>query len=122
MNKEITCIICPISCQIIIEHRDGTIKSIEGFQCEKGKVYAEEELLSPVRALTTTIMVKDGVLPLVSVKTNKPVPKEKLFKVMDAISGVEVDAPVNIGDVLVENVFDLNIDIVATKNVERGEG
>ena len=122
MKKEITCIICPIGCKVIIEHSDRKIKNIEGFQCKKGKEYAVEELLNPVRTLTTTIDVKDGIISLVSVKTDKPIPKEKLFEVMDVISEVEVDAPINIGDVLVENVVGLNVDIVATKNVGRVEG
>ena len=122
MQKEITCIICPLGCRLIIEHSEGAIESIEGFQCEKGREYAVEELLNPLRTLTTTIRIRNGAVPLVSVKTDKPVPKGKLFEVMDAISEVEVGAPVKIGDVLIENVVCLDVDIVATKNVERAEG
>ena len=121
MKKEITCIICPIGCRLMVEYRDDSILNIEGFECKKGKKYASEELLNPVRSLTSTILVKDGEIPLVSVKTEKPIPKEKLFEVMDAISGIEVDAPVDIGDVLVKNVLDLNVDILATKKVEKSE-
>jgi CxxC motif-containing protein len=121
MRKEITCIICPIGCRLMVEYEDNTILKIEGFECKKGKKYASEELLNPVRTLTTTIVVKDGEIPLVSVKTDKPIPKDKLFEVMDVISEIEVFSPVSIGDVLVKNVLDFNADIVATKNVERLE-
>ena len=117
MRSKITCIICPLGCSLIIEHSDGAIDSIEGFLCKKGKDYAFEELLNPVRTLTTTIMVKDGIIPLVSVKTSKPIPKGKLFEVMDAVSGIEVSAPVKIGDVMVENVLGLDVDMIATRNV-----
>jgi CxxC motif-containing protein len=106
----------------MVEYRDDSILNIEGFECKKGKKYAPEELLNPVRTLTTTIIVKDGEIPLVSVKTEKPIPKDKLFEVMNTISEVEVDAPVNIGDVLVKNVLDLNVDILASKKVEKSEG
>lgn len=85
-------------------------------------MYAAEELLNPVRTLTTTIRVSNGVIPLISVKTDKPIPKEKLFKVMDTISEFEVNAPVKIGDVLIGNVGGLDANIVATKNVEAAEG
>lgn len=119
MRKEITCIICPIGCRLMVEYEDDTILDIEGFECKRGKKYASEELLNPVRTLTTTIVVKGGEIPLVSVKTAKPIPKDKLFEVMDAISEIEVDAPIKIGDVLIENVLGPNVDIVATKNVER---
>lgn len=119
MESKITCIICPIGCELIIHHEDGKIKSIEGHQCKKGLPYAEEELFDPKRTLTTTIVVRDGELPLVSVKTSEPIPKERMFDVMDCISQIQVDAPVEIGDVLIKNVLDLNADIVATKNVKK---
>jgi CxxC motif-containing protein len=118
MESEITCIICPIGCEMTIDHKEGIITKIEGHQCKKGIGYAKEELFDPKRTLTTTMIVKDGELPLVSVKSNRPIPKERLFDVMDAISEIEVFAPVKIGDVLVENVMDLDADIVATKNVK----
>lgn len=121
MRKEITCIICPIGCRLMVVYEDDTILEIEGFECKKGKKYASEELLNPVRTLTSTIVVKDGDIPLVSVKTEKPIPKDKLFEVMNAISGIEVDAPVDIGDVLVENIINLDTNIVATKNICRSE-
>ena len=118
MESEITCIICPIGCEMTIHHKEGIITKIEGHQCKKGIGYAKEELFDPKRTLTTTVMVKGGQLPLVSVKTKVPIPKGKLFEAMDALSKVEVSAPVKIGDVLVENVMGLDADIVATKNVK----
>lgn len=118
MKKEITCIVCPIGCRLTIEYSDTTINNIEGYQCKKGKVYGVEELLNPVRTLTTTIRVNNGIIPLVSVKSDKPIPKGKLFQIMDTIADVEVFAPINIGDVLVGNVIGLDANIVATKNIE----
>ena len=122
MKKEITCIICPIGCTLVVEFRYGSILNIEGFECKKGKNYASEELLNPVRTLTTTIVVKDGEISLISVKTAKPIPKDKLFEVMDALSKTEVSAPVKLGDILVKNILGLEADILATKNVERMKG
>ena len=118
METEITCIICPIGCEMTIHHKEGIITKIEGHQCKKGIGYAKEELFDPKRTLTTTLVVKDGRLPLVSVKTESPIPKDRLFDVMDAIAGVEVCAPIKIGDVLIKNVNGLDAHIVATKNVK----
>jgi CxxC motif-containing protein len=117
MESKITCIICPIGCEVTVHHKEGIITNIEGHQCKKSIGYANEELFYPKRTLTTTILVKGGELPLVSVKSSKPIPKDRLFDVMDCISQTEVDAPVEIGDALVKNVLDLDADIVATKNV-----
>jgi CxxC motif-containing protein len=119
MKSKITCIICPIGCEVTVHHEKGMISNIEGHQCKKGIEYVKEELFDPKRTLTTTMMIKDGELPLVSVKTHKPIPKDKMFKVMDCISQIEVDAPIEIGDVLVKNVLDLDADMVATKKVRK---
>jgi CxxC motif-containing protein len=119
MESKITCIICPIGCEITIHHEEKKIISIEGHQCKKGIPYAEGELFDPKRTLTTTMLVKGGELPLVSVRTSSPIPKERMFHVMDCISQTIIDAPVEIGDVLVKNVLDLNVDIVATKKVKK---
>ena len=118
MEKDVTCIICPLGCMISITYTDEEIHEIEGYQCKEGKAYAVEELLDPVRTLTSTINVINGTIPLVSVKTSGPIPKEQLFEVMDAISVIELRAPIFIGDVLIEDVLGLNVDIVATKNVK----
>ncbi len=119
MDKDITCIICPLGCRISVTYTDGTIQDVEGNQCKKGNQYAIGELLDPVRTLTSTINVANGTIPLVSIKTAGPIPKEKLFEVMDAIAGIELRAPITIGDVLIEDVLHLDVDIVATKNVKK---
>lgn len=118
MESKITCIICPIGCEMTIHHKEGIITNIEGHQCKKGIGYAKEELLNPVRTLTTTVKVDRGIIPLVSVRTNKPIPKEKLFQVMDAVAEIEVHAPVMIGDILVKNLLGLDAHLIATKNVD----
>jgi CxxC motif-containing protein len=119
MESEITCIICPIGCEMTVYHKEGIITDIKDYECKKGIEYAKEELLDPKRTLTTTIAVTGGELPLVSVKTQYPIPKEKLFDAMDEISEIVVEAPVNIHDTILDNILNLDIDIVATKNVRK---
>ena len=81
--------------------------------------YAQLEALDPRRVLTSSILVLSGDWPLVSVKTTKPIPKEKIPFVLDEIKNMVINAPVNIGDILIENVCNLAIDVIATKNVKR---
>jgi len=121
-KKRLTCIICPISCVIDTEYNSRGIKSIKGHQCKKGELYAKEELFNPTRILTTTIKVYGGVLPLVSVKTDKPIPKDKIFSVMAEVMRVTLHAPVKLGDIIIKNVLDTKANIVATKTVERFHG
>lgn len=118
MIKKITCIICPIGCEVEVVYSDKEIAKIEGHQCKKGVKYAEEEVVCPVRTLTTTIKVRNGNLPLVSVKTLPPLPKDKIFVVMDELAQIEVSAPIKVGDVLVKNVLSLDTDVIATRKIE----
>ncbi|MFW5998360.1 MAG: DUF1667 domain-containing protein [Bacillota bacterium] len=118
-RKRIICVACPKGCRIDIQAEDGEIKNISGYSCPKGKDYAREEYLNPTRILPTTVRVKGGNLPLVSVKTEKPIPKSLLKKAVKKTAEIEVEAPVKCGDTIIKNVLDTGINIVATKNVRK---
>lgn len=113
-TTELTCIVCPIGCTLTAEQNDnGEIVSVTGNTCPRGKVYAENELLHPVRTLTTTVAVKGTTRPL-PVKTDRPIPKDKLFEAMKIVNSLCVNTPVHIGDVLYADLFGANL--VATAN------
>lgn len=116
-KKRLTCIICPVSCLIDAEYTSKKIKNISGHQCKKGKLYAQEEIYAPTRTLTTTVKIDGGVLPLVSVRTDKPVPKELIFPIMDEMMQISLSAPIKLGDIIIENVKDTDVNIIATKTV-----
>jgi CxxC motif-containing protein len=64
-------------------------------------------------------LVENGKWPLVSVKTTKPIPKDKIFDVLKEIKQVKINAPVKLGQKLMKNVANTGIDVVATKTVEK---
>ena len=117
-EKEITCIVCPIGCKILVR-TDGTrFEVLEGNKCKKGLEYARNEALDPRRMLTTSVLVKNGDWPLASVKSSRPIQKEKVFSVLEEIKGINVKAPVKSGQVILRNVADTDINIIATKTVK----
>ncbi len=121
VEKEITCIVCPIGCKIIVK-TDGTeFEVIKGNKCKKGIEYARNETLDPRRMLTTSVLVKNGDWALVSVKSSKPIPKEKVFFFLDEIKRVNIKAPVKSGQTILRNVADTDVDIIATKTVKKVE-
>ena len=117
MKKEMICIGCPLGCSLSVEYVGKTIQSINGNRCKVGLEYAEKECFNPERTLTTTVRVRNGHLPLVSVRTNKPLPKNRIFDAMTSLAKVEVEAPIRIGEEIVQNLFDTNVNVVATKNI-----
>lgn len=117
-ENKIICVACPRGCRITVVGDDKKIKSIKGFSCPRGEDYAKEEFLNPTRILPTTVKVKNGNFPLVSVKTEKPIPKKDLLPAMDVIARTEVEAPVSCGDIIIKNILDTGVNVIATRNVE----
>ena len=93
---------------------------VSGNTCRRGEIYARKEVTNPTRIVTSTVKVVNGTSGTVSVKTKEDIPKEKIFVCVQALRGIEVQAPVHIGDVILENVAGTGVDIVATRNVEKG--
>lgn len=120
MKKTMICINCPLGCNMEIQlDSTGAIQEIEGNGCKRGKEYAQREILNPCRTVCSTMRVKGGKVPLVSVKTASPVPKKKMKEVMNLINKTQVNAPVNIGDMLIADVSGTNVPLVATSSVDK---
>ena len=117
-QKNLTCIGCPLGCQIVVELNDGEIKSVTGNTCKRGDDYARKEVTSPTRIVTSTVRVIGGNAATVSVKTKSAIPKSKIFECVKAMKEVIVQAPIAIGDVILSNVADTGVDIVATKGID----
>jgi CxxC motif-containing protein len=117
MKKQvITCISCPLGCEIETV-ADGDDVRLEGNRCPRGETYAMKELLNPERVVTSSILVENGICPLVSVKTSAPIPKARMIDLIEALRKIKLDAPVQIGQVIIHNVLGLGIDVIATRNV-----
>ena len=118
-EKRITCIVCPIGCKILVESRGKLIENLDGNKCVKGIEYAKNEALDPRRMLTTSVLVKDGEWPLVSVKSSQPVPKDRVFKILNEIKKVKLNAPVKAGEEIIKSVANTDFNIIATKTVKK---
>lgn len=117
MIKHITCIGCPMGCDVTVEMQDNEIINISGYTCGRGLKYARNEVTHPMRSVTSSVIVEGSDhMRMVSVKTDGEIPKDQIFSVVNALKGISVKAPVQIGDVIIENVNGLGVNIIATKN------
>lgn len=114
----LTCIVCPTGCQIEVVINDGDLW-ISGYKCVRGKAYAQSECTHPVRTLTTTVRVDNGEIKLLPVKTKTPVDKHLLMDIMEILNQTRVEAPVSIGQIIIENVLGTGVDIIAGRPVKR---
>ena len=117
-KRQLTCIGCPLGCNITVEMDHGEIKSLTGNTCKRGDEYARKEVTHPTRIVTSTIRVTNGEIPMVSCKTATDIPKEKIMDIMKCINEAAAAAPVHIGDVLVENAAGTGVNVIATKDIK----
>ena len=112
--KELICIVCPKGCHLRVDEANGY--AVTGNACPKGAEYAINECLCPIRTVTSILRVANRCDTMVSVKTDAPVKKDDIFRVMEVLKKTEVNAPIQAGDVLIADVF--GADIIATKSVK----
>ncbi|RJO67050.1 MAG: DUF1667 domain-containing protein [Myxococcales bacterium] len=116
------CIGCPLGCRLEVEHEEKSVVEVRGHSCKKGKEFAKDEHTDPRRMVTTTVRVSGGLWPKLPVKTRAPVPKPLVKAVCEELHKVALRAPVKMGDVIVSDILQTGVDIVATRDMPRVEG
>lgn len=109
------CITCPKGCHLTVDEENGY--AVTGNACPRGAEYGKNELQHPVRVITSTVRITGAALPRLPVKTDRPLPKEKMFDCMALLDEISVQAPVKVGAVLAENILGTDVNIVAAKTM-----
>lgn len=120
-EKELVCVNCPKGCRIIVTMEDKRILSIKGYSCENGKQYAEEEMICPMRVLTTTVKINGAPLRVLPVMSNGPIPLERMEEAMEEVRKIHVDAPVIMNQVLVSHFLGTDVDLIASRSMTKKE-
>ena len=115
-KKELTCICCPMGCALSVELDGSNVLSVSGNTCKRGDAYARDEVVRPVRMVTSIVKVKNGNLKMLPVKTKEPIDKSRIHECLEALKTVEVQAPIHIGDIILHNAA--GVDIIAARNIE----
>ena len=115
-KTELTCINCPIGCFLTAYLENGEVVKVEGNSCPRGDKYARQEVVNPVRTVTSTVEVIGNGRKRVSVKTVPEVPKDKIFEVMEVIRNKKALHPVKIGDILEDHIAGTESRLIATSN------
>lgn len=106
------CIVCPRGCHI--EENDG---KITGAFCKRGEQFVKEEMTAPKRSVTTTVATAFKSMPVLPVRTDGEVPKDKIFDVMKCVDKIIVSDKVKMGDVIAENIADTSVNIIACSSI-----
>ncbi|MFA5523514.1 MAG: DUF1667 domain-containing protein [Tissierellales bacterium] len=117
---ETICIVCPIGCRLTIT-KDTTSPDgylVSGNQCKRGERYGILEMTNPTRVITSTVKINKAHLKRLPVKTNGAIPKDMNFKCMELINSLEIEAPIKVGQVIIKNILDTGIDLVASRSMD----
>ena len=115
---KLICINCPRGCHMEVE-KNGEEIVVSGNSCPRGYTYAYNELTNPLRTLTTTVAIDSRDYRRLPVISSEPLPKGRVMDVMKALKEVKVKAPVSLGDVIVEDVLGLKVNIISSKSIDQ---
>lgn len=119
-EEVIICLVCPLACHIKLSIDDeGNVKKVVGAKCDKGKEYALKEYTSPERVLTATVRTSVSSHPLLSVRTDRPIPKKLLRECMSLLAKVKIDPPVKMGEVILPNLLNTGANLLATQELSK---
>lgn len=128
MARNLTCIVCPLGCQLTVEEPAGGELIVSGNRCARGAAYAEEEIRAPKRMVTATCRIAalgaagaDARFDRprrVPVKSSIPCPREYVDELIADIYALSVPVPVARGARLIENWKGRGIDVVAARSIE----
>lgn len=124
---QFNCTTCPSECLLTVEverDADGAVvevHSVTGNSCPRGDKFAHQELTCPMRVLTTTVAVSGGDEALLPVRTAEAIPLALHAQAMDLIRGLIIDAPIRMGDVVLEDLLNTGIDLIASMDIDRAQ-
>ena len=119
MTKELVCVNCPLGCRLTVTFQNNQVTAVSGNSCPRGKTYAESECIRPMRILTTTVRITNALHRVLPVITEQEIPLDLVMKAMEAVRNVKVAAPVQVGDIIVENLLGTSVNLVAARSMKQ---
>ena len=117
------CTTCPSECMldVVVDMSAGTpkIESVHGNRCQRGAAFAEQEITCPMRILASTVPIIGGDQPLLPVRTKEAIPRSLHMQAMELLRATQASAPVSMGDVIIPNILDTGVDLVASLDIDR---
>lgn len=121
---QFNCTTCPSECLLTVEVERGAggavveVRSVTSNSCPRGDTFAHQELTCPMRVLTTTVAVSGGDEALLPVRTAEAIPLALHAQSMGLIRGLVVEAPIRMGDIVLKNLLNTNIDLIASMDID----
>ncbi len=117
-EKKLTCVMCPLGCAVTVRSDEfGNITEVIGAGCKKGEAYAKEEVIAPMRVLTTTIPIAGAYMGRLPVRSSGFIPRDRILDCIRELKKMKIKKMYRSGDIVVGNILGLGVDIIATKDL-----
>ncbi len=113
------CIGCPLGCRLEVETEGDEIIEVRGQSCKRGDTFARQEHVDPRRFVTTTVAIEGAPWPRLPVATAEAIPKHLMREVCATLHTLRLEAPVELGDVVLRDAHGTGVDVVATRSLGR---
>jgi CxxC motif-containing protein len=107
--------VCPKGCHLQVDEKNDF--AVTGNNCERGAEYGRQEVTNPTRVITSTVCALGGKIPRMPVKTDKNIPKDKIFDAMRLLDGLEAESPFKLGDVVVQDICGTGANFISTRGL-----
>jgi len=114
---ELICIACPLGCHLKVTEGDTIL--VEHAKCKRGEAYGVKELTNPTRIVTSTMKIEGAMFSRIPVRTAQDIPKHLIFECMKEINKVTLQAPIKMGDVLIENLLGTGVNVIASRSMKK---
>ena len=118
-TQQLICVCCPKGCRIDVTKEEDKTVDVKGYGCENGKAYALQESVCPMRILTTTVKINNGTLRVLPVMSEKEIPLHVWRQAMEEVKSVCVEAPVSIGQIILEDLCGTGVRLIASRSMKR---
>lgn len=116
LPHEIICVACPKGCRLEPYRENGELL-FNNAGCKRGKDYGLAEVSNPRRMVASTVRVEKAPHPLVPVFTAEPFPKGRIGELLKLLREVKLEAPVQLGQVVLADALGTGIDVVASRDL-----
>ncbi len=120
---DLVCKVCPMACnlKIVEDELDPSGYNIRGNRCNRGVEYGLKEITEPSRVLSSRVLLKNGPMGRVPVRTDAVIASHLVDDAMDLIRNTVAYAPLKRGDIIVENILNTGVNLIAARKVNKLE-
>ena len=118
MERSMICISCPIGCSLTVTGTTVQNLVVTGNRCPRGEAYAKEEIFTPKRTVTAVARTDSDAFPYIPVKTDKPLAKQLIPDLLNAIYDTTVILPARSGQIVIRDFESTGVNVVITRSVD----